>query len=135
MAKVRSGNASSDLNLVPVTQDVAGSSPVRPATSHKWSPLEPEGFPSLEPEGFFVSSNENFQLRSSKVRRKTAKVGHVQVGFLGVPEAARLLKASQKSVTRWCESGKLPAIATPYEDATNSKERNENRHSTEARNR
>ncbi|MCE3234974.1 MAG: hypothetical protein K0Q50_1154 [Vampirovibrio sp.] len=66
MAKMRSGNASSNLNFMPVTQDVAGSSPVRPATSHKWSPLEPEGFPSFELEGFFVSSNENFRYQSAK---------------------------------------------------------------------
>ena len=40
--------------------------------------------------------------------------GHVQVGFLSVADAAQQLGTTPKTVTRWCESGKLAAIPKPY---------------------
>ncbi len=42
------------------------------------------------------------------------KLGHVQVGFLSVQESAQRLNVSIKTVSRWCKSGKLPAIPRAY---------------------
>ncbi len=100
---------------MPVTQDVAGSSPVHPATFYKWKTLEAEGFPSFEPEGFFV---ENVLSKQRKVGQKPAQLGHqlghTSLGFLTVKEASNKLVVSVNTVTRWCKSGRLPAITRSY---------------------
>lgn len=100
---------------MPVTQDVAGSSPVHPATFYKVEPQASEGFPSVEPEGFFVGkeSGKASEKRQSSTKVQHAKVQHVGV-FLSVKEVAARLGVTSITVTRWCESGKLPAIAKPY---------------------
>ncbi len=42
------------------------------------------------------------------------KVGHVQAGFLTVSDVAEKINVSVKTVTRWCESGKLAAVPKRY---------------------
>ena len=63
MPKISQEKRSSVLSPLPVTQDVAGSSPVHPATFQQWQPSEPEGFPSFLPEGFFVGSKKGRRWR------------------------------------------------------------------------
>ena len=77
MSEVNQQNLVKSASDLPVTQDVAGSSPVRPATLHKWHPLEPEGFPIFEPEGFFVSSLPCFLYQGLPFRRRKTGLSFV----------------------------------------------------------
>jgi integrase len=42
------------------------------------------------------------------------EVGHVRHGFLSVPEVAARIGKAPKTITRWCETGQLPAMAKPF---------------------
>ena len=53
------------------------------------------------------------RLKQKSTGQTSAKLPHV-TGFLSVREAAHHLGISPSTVTRWCESGKLPAVAKPY---------------------
>jgi integrase/recombinase XerD len=82
----------------------------------------PEGLPGFVPEGFFVDSAHQSGAKSAQVGQKSRKVGHhvghVPAGFLGVTEAGKRLGMSHKTVTRWCESGKLSAVPQSYGNKT-----------------
>jgi excisionase family DNA binding protein len=46
--------------------------------------------------------------------KSSTQVQHVGTGFLTVAEAAKILNKSVMTITRWCQSGKLPAISKSY---------------------
>ncbi len=50
----------------------------------------------------------------NKLDKSWTHVGHVSHGFLGISETSKILNLSTKTVQRWCESGKLPAIPQVY---------------------
>lgn len=61
--------------------------------------------------------NRNYRASSyapTSTKLRHAKVQHVEVGFLTVKEAASKLGVNSVTVTRWCESGKLPATPRAY---------------------
>jgi len=67
---------------------------------------------------FLVSRDAGKDLTSSgkntnKKEKTSTKVQHVGV-WLSVKEAAQQMGVSPMTITRWCESGKLPAMAKPY---------------------
>ncbi|WP_373531798.1 tyrosine-type recombinase/integrase [Vampirovibrio sp.] len=67
-----------------------------------------------ESGGVFVC--EDSQLKSGISAKKTqtsTKVQHVS-GLLSVSQVSKKLGVSSTTVRRWCESGKLPAMAKPY---------------------
>jgi excisionase family DNA binding protein len=72
-----------------------------------------EGFPGSKPEGFFVDESEKTQRLSRKTSPTSTKVQHVGV-LLSVKEASKRIGVSSMTITRWCESGKLPAITKAY---------------------
>ncbi len=92
-------------------EGVAGSNPVIPTTFSPPRNQSPEGF--SERSGDFLLGEKSQD--STPVKSKSwTQVGHVQPGFLSVSDAAEKLNISVKTVMRWCESGRLPAIPKPY---------------------
>ena len=57
---------------------------------------------------------------SNKAQSST-KVRHVLSGLISVTKAAFMLGVNSVTVTRWCESGKLPAMARPFGQKTTYK--------------
>jgi len=89
----------------------AGSSPVF-GTTFTHSAIADISPDSLnENAGFKI---ENSQLQLGQISQSPAKVPHFRAGFLGVPDVAQTLGVDESTVRRWCESGKLPAIAKPF---------------------
>jgi integrase/recombinase XerD len=64
--------------------------------------------PKAAPEREKIFSNSDILTQSR------TKVGHFLNAFLTVPQAAKMLGVSAKTVTRWCETGKLPARPKQY---------------------
>lgn len=104
------------------TQDVAGSNPV---TSKNLNPAKSKTDNSLR-----QCSDQSLNLRvSDKLQQKvkhfsqsSTQVQHFNVqhslDFLSVTEASEKLNVSVMTITRWCQSGKLPAIEKPYGNKT-----------------
>ncbi len=71
-------------------------------------------FEAFNPENVLLNKIEKSQVNKPGSTLSSTKLQHVGAGFLSVAQAAHALGISTISVTRWCESGKLPAIAKPY---------------------
>jgi len=52
--------------------------------------------------------------KSTNFNKTSTKVQHFPTGSLCVGEVAKLLNKSSMTVTRWCQSGQLPAIEVSY---------------------
>ncbi len=94
------------------TVEVVGSSPTAPIFLN---PETPHSHRILEnPGSFLVSEDSQSQSGiSAKKSQTSTKVQHVS-GLLSVSQVSEKLGVSSMTVTRWCESGKLPATAKPY---------------------
>jgi integrase/recombinase XerD len=94
-------------------EGVAGSNPVGPTILI--SPEKP-----LSPlRGFFDATPKPLNLQFSslekqKENKKSSKTSAQLRHFVSVSEAAQILGVYAKTVTRWCESGKLAAIPRQY---------------------
>ena len=105
-------------------RDVAqlGSAPALGAGGRRFESCHPDAYLELEKSG--VSEVQDSQSESATGLTVSAlspkKVGvlpksRTNVGhFLSVAQAAQRMGTTPKTITRWCESGQLPAIEKPY---------------------
>jgi integrase/recombinase XerC len=96
---------------MPVTHEVAGSSPVRPATLLESKKQQLQVIPPNLGANFLCDISPTSEPLTGAT---SSKVRHFGSGFLSVAEAAAELGKSASTITRWCESGKLPAIPKTY---------------------
>jgi integrase len=77
-------------------------------------------------EGFLLGKDEGkgrFETEVSHVRlaqktQTSTKLPHFVSGFLSVHEAATMLQKSKMTITRWCETGKLPSVPKTFGERT-----------------
>jgi integrase/recombinase XerD len=102
------------------SRDVAqlGSASALGAEGRRFESCHPDHFSTVERvinKGFEAISDERpfFSLKTAKsdiLRQSRTKLGH----FISVAEAAKKAHVSDKTIKRWCESGKLPAIPKAF---------------------
>jgi hypothetical protein len=94
------------VEYLPSKQAVEGSSPFARSKFLKLKAPNKSLSSNLR-EGFFIGKSHREKVRSSTT---STKVQHIGL-FLSVKEAAQKLDVTPMTITRWCESGKLPAMA------------------------